>query len=428
VEKHRAIKILHGTSVFRRSDLTNDEILRLRGLVPFSPTMVFLVKAGELKQLADTCEVEIHDRGQKLAAKPLTYYLAQKTGFVRLQADYHHPGQAERGIRSLLESKAIFSKGSVFFIGVNDDLFEQLWNRVPPNELPETERADLATAPEPDQLGLLLNQNPRLQVPKELKEKYVGDSAAADGIRKRIVLAARSSYPVLIEGETGTGKEVVAKQIHELSARRTEKFVPVNCGAISSELFESELFGHVLGAFSGALRNKDGHWTVADQGTLFLDEIGDLPLSQQVKILRALDQQQYHAVGGTELITSDARIIAATNRNLRQMVDAGKFREDLYYRLFSLRIRTPSLREQPSVIPALAAHFWAELHGRNCSPLPGEVLDELKRYRWPGNARELRSFLTSVFVITDGQPVTLTLVRAVMQDRIGPIMAMEKDR
>jgi len=133
VENHRAIKILHGTSVFRRSDLTNDEILRLRGLVPFSPTMVFLVKAGELKQLADTCEVEIHDRGQKLAAKPLTYYLAQKTGFVRLQADYHHPGQAERGIRSLLESKAIFSKGSVFFIGVNDDLFEQLWNRVPPN-------------------------------------------------------------------------------------------------------------------------------------------------------------------------------------------------------------------------------------------------------------------------------------------------------
>ena len=423
MEKYRAIKSVHGTSGFRRSDLTGDEILRLRGVAIYSPTSIILLKSDDLDQLASACNGVIHDRGRKIAAKPLTYYLGHRTGLVRLRADYHNPGQAERGVRALAESKAILPKGSIFFIGLSAALFEQLWNRVP-----ETAAGGGSTMPVVDQLEVLLNQNPRLQIPKDLQDKYVGDSPEADGVRKRIVLASRSTFPVLIEGETGTGKEIVAKQIHLLSSRRTEKFEAVNCGGIPTELFESQLFGHVKGSFTGALRDKSGNWTQADHGTLFLDEIGDLTPLHQVKILRALEDGTYRPVGADEDIESEARIIAATNRNLRQMVAAGKFREDLFYRLFTLHIRTPSLREQPSVIPALIAHFWKELDENKCQPLPGEVIDELKRYPWPGNARELRSFLTTVFVIADGQPVTLTLVRAVMRDRIGPMFDSEKDR
>jgi len=427
VEKYRTLKMVHGTPVLRRGDLTGDEILRLRSLAIYSPTCVFLFPSGTLEQLASTCDGAIYNRGHKLAAKPLTYYFAHRTGLVRLRAGYHHPGQAERGVCALIESKSILSKGSVFFIGLSEALFEQLWNRALQSELPESGKDSLDAAPEIDQLGLLLNQNTQLEVPRALVDRYVGDSAAADGVRKRIVLASRVLYPVLIEGETGTGKEVVARMIHQLSSREADSFEAVNCGAIPAELFESTLFGHVKGAFTGALRDKTGHWTQANNGTLFLDEIGDLPLLNQVKVLRALEDGQYYPVGGTAAVTSEARIIAATNRNLRQMIAVGKFREDLFYRLFSLRIRTPSLREQPSVIPLLVAHFWQHLEGKKLSPLPREVIDDLKRYPWPGNARELRSFLTSLFVLADGQPVTSALVRAVMRDRIGPAVASEKD-
>jgi transcriptional regulator with AAA-type ATPase domain len=428
LEKYRAILFVHGGTALGQSDLSADDILQLRGQTTYTPTRVFLLKVGELELLASACSGAIYDRGRKSIAKPLAYYLGRRTGLVRIRADYQNPGQAERGIHALMKSTGIRPKGSVFLIGLSDTLFDQLWNRAPRNEDPDAAENCRDGVPETDQLGLLLDQNARLMVPKELKEKYVGDSAAADGVRKRIMLAAAVPYAVLIEGETGTGKEVVARQIHQFSSRHTENFVAVNCGGIPSELFESELFGHLKGSFTGALRDKAGHWTQASHGTLFLDEIGDLSSSHQVKVLRALEDGRYRPVGGTEEIKSDARIIAATNRDLRQMVAAGKFREDLFYRLFTLRIRTPSLREQPSVIPELATHFWHKLANYDGLPLLKEVLEELKNYAWPGNARELRSFLTSVFVIADGEPVTLTLVRAVMRDRLGAAFSFEKDR
>jgi transcriptional regulator with PAS, ATPase and Fis domain len=233
---------------------------------------------------------------------------------------------------------------------------------------------------------------------------------------------------VLIQGETGTGKEVVALAIRDFGPRAGQPFIPVNCGGFSADLLESELFGHVKGAFTGALREKPGLWTLAHAGTLFLDEISELTPQHQVKVLRALEDGTYRAVGGEKEFKSGARIIAATNRDLRQMVEAGTFREDLYYRLFTFRIRTPALREHPEDIPELAAHFWQKFAGAACPPLPVEVMQELKAYRWPGNVRELRSFLINVFTFADSRPVTVPMIRAVMRDRHGPGILPQKDQ
>lgn len=287
--------------------------------------------------------------------------------------------------------------------------------------------AEQASTVSPE-LRALLDQNPSLQVPKTLRQKFLGTSATCDWIRRLIILAAKVSHPVLVQGATGTGKEVVARMIHDHSSRSAESFVPVNCGGIPADLLESELFGHVRGAFTGALRDKPGLWTLADAGTLFLDEISDLPPSHQVKVLRALEDGSYRAVGDEEETKSGARIIAATNRDLRQMVDAGRFREDLYYRLFTFRIRTPALCEHPDDIPELATYFWRRFAGDGCPPLSDEVLQELKTYAWPGNARELRSFLINVLTLADGQLVTLPMIRAVVRDRLGPVAQFEQNQ
>jgi two-component system response regulator PilR (NtrC family) len=203
--------------------------------------------------------------------------------------------------------------------------------------------------------------------------------------------------------------------------------VTVNCGGIPANLLESELFGHKKGAFTGALTDKDGLWTLASTGTLFLDEIGDLSRQHQVKILRALEDGKYRSVGGTDEIKSRARIVAATNRDLAKMVAAGQFREDLYYRLFTFRIRTPALRDHPDDIPEMAARFWQDIAKRECGPLPANVMEALKGYRWPGNARELRAFLINVYMLADSKPVTLPLIHAVMHERFGAVPLPNQD-
>jgi two-component system response regulator PilR (NtrC family) len=261
-----------------------------------------------------------------------------------------------------------------------------------------------------------------------LQEAYLGNSTEAEVVRRLIVRAARAEHPVLVQGETGTGKEVVARQIHLLSGRAAESFVEVNCGGIPGELLESELFGHRRGAFTGATRNKPGLWTLANKGTLFLDEIGDLSLHHQVKILRALETGRYRPVGEVDDVTSRARIITATNRDLAHMVSAGQFREDLYYRLFTFRIRTPALREHPDDIPELANHFWRRIAGATAKPIPVAVTEALKRYHWPGNARELRAFLINVFLLVDHHSVDVPLIRAVMQDRLGYAVQINPDQ
>jgi transcriptional regulator of acetoin/glycerol metabolism len=429
MEKYRALCGITGSGRLHPSSLDGDEVLQLPGLREKRGARVFVLKTNDLALLAaDAPQSGIIDRGIKHPAKPLAHYLSARTGLVRLRADYQDPGQAERGIRALLTSTQTSDNSAIYFVGIGDTLFEQLWSRAekrtttdPPNPL------DAENWESPD-LQVLLHQNPNLQVPDTLQRAFLGVSTLSDRVRRLVVLASKVSHPVLVQGETGTGKEVVAQMIHRLSSRSTESFVVVNCGGIPTDLLESELFGHVQGAFTGALRNKTGLWTLADAGTLFLDEISDLTPPHQVKVLRALEGGSYRAVGGEDEIHSGARIVAATNRDLQQMVDSGKFREDLYYRLFTFRIRTPALCQHLDDIPELAAHFWRRLAQDRCAPLPVEALQELKTYSWPGNARELRSFLINVATVADGRPVSVHVIRAVMRDRFGRAYRSDQDQ
>ena len=194
-------------------------------------------------------------------------------------------------------------------------------------------------------------------------------------------------------GDTGTGKEIVARSIYENSERRRHDFVTVNCGAIPRDLLENELYGHVKGAYTDAKEDKSGLWEAAGEGVLFLDEIGDLQPEHQAKVLRALEDAEIRKLGATKGTKVKARIIAATNRDLHAMVQTGQFREDLYYRLRGFLIRTPALREHPDDIPLLAQHFWQKINHGKRKILPPEILTELKSCRWPGNARELKMML-----------------------------------
>jgi transcriptional regulator with PAS, ATPase and Fis domain len=207
---------------------------------------------------------------------------------------------------------------------------------------------------------------------------------------------------VLIHGESGTGKEVAARALHQLSSRASRPFVPVNCAAVAAELIESELFGHVKGAFTGASESRNGLFYYAQGGTLFLDEIAELPAAMQTKLLRVLEDRRVRPVGSNREVPVDVRIVAATNRNLAEEVAAGRFREDLFYRLDVVSVRVPPLRERPGDIALLARHFMESLAVHlGVPPLPfsREVLAALSAYHWPGNARELRNFVERSLIL-----------------------------
>ncbi len=226
-------------------------------------------------------------------------------------------------------------------------------------------------------------------------KEYWGESSDYHKVRQYILYAARNEDPVLIVGETGTGKGIVAREIHKRQ-RPDKPFVTVNCAAIPGELFEAELFGYAKGAFTGALNTgKIGQWEQANGGTLFLDEIGDLRLDHQAKILHALHDREVLRVGGTHAFKISARIIAATNRSLWGLVQSGKFRADLYYRLRNFVILTPVLRDHPEDIRVIAQELWAKISHTNTG-LPKEIVDDLCKHRWPGNVRELRSVLSTL--------------------------------
>ena len=239
-------------------------------------------------------------------------------------------------------------------------------------------------------------------------EGMIGTSPPMLDLFRKIqqVSSARSS--VLILGESGTGKELVARAIHRHSPRSRETFLPVDCAAIPAEILESELFGHERGAFTGAQARKPGKFELADRGTLFLDELGELPLPLQSKLLRALESQTFMRVGGTEEMRVDVRLIAATNRDLLAMAEAGDFRADLYYRLAVVTLRIPPLRERPEDIPVLAASFIDRFSRENDRPPPEltpETLQALKRAAWPGNVRELRNLMESFVILHAGQRI-----------------------
>jgi transcriptional regulator with GAF, ATPase, and Fis domain len=229
-------------------------------------------------------------------------------------------------------------------------------------------------------------------------------------VLRQIELVAQTETSVLILGESGTGKELVARAIHERSLRRTRPMIRVNCGSIPQELFESEFFGHVKGAFTGAIRDRVGRFQLADGGTLFLDEVGEIPLWLQSKLLRVLQEGEFERVGEERTRRVDVRIVAATNRDLRREVDQGRFRPDLYYRLSVFPIEVPPLRERKDDIGLLAAHFI----NRSCSKLncaetklTNRIVQQLQDYDWPGNIRELQNVIERAVILSGGGPLKL---------------------
>jgi two-component system NtrC family response regulator len=245
---------------------------------------------------------------------------------------------------------------------------------------------------------------------REVERKYgfgniVGDSPLLQQVFRLIEKVADSDSTVLITGESGTGKELVAKAIHYRSQRADKPFVAVNCAAIPRELLESELFGHKRGAFTGAVRDKKGRFEEAGRGSLLLDEVADLPLDLQAKLLRVLQEREFTPVGGTGVQRFEARVIAATNRDLEGDVAAGRFREDLYYRLAVVPIRLPSLRERTEDIPLLVAHFLRTLGGGRKIAVSAAAMEALKRHPWKGNVRELENAVERLLVLSDSDIV-----------------------
>ena len=239
-------------------------------------------------------------------------------------------------------------------------------------------------------------------------ENIIGNSPQMQEVFDTVRQVAASRATVLVQGESGTGKELVAKALHQLSTRNQAAFVPVHCAALSSTLLESELFGHEKGAFTGATERRKGRFELADGGTLFLDEIGEIDSSVQVKILRALEERAFERVGGTDTVEVDTRLIAATNRDLKQMVTDGAFREDLYYRLYVVVITLPPLRDRSGDIPLLLKHYLDEFNLENGRAIEGfsqEAMDLLVSYRWPGNVRELRNAVEQVVVLARGRRI-----------------------
>jgi formate hydrogenlyase transcriptional activator len=246
-------------------------------------------------------------------------------------------------------------------------------------------------------------------------EQVIGNSRALESVLEQVERVAPTDSTVLIQGETGTGKELIAHAIHNLSPRCGRPFVRLNCAAIPLDLLESELFGHEKGAFTGAIAQKIGRFELADNGTLFLDEVGDIPPALQPKLLRVLQEQEFERLGSTRTHQVDVRLVAATNRNLMEMANRGEFRNDLYYRLNVFPVRLPPLRERREDIPALVAHF-VDIYGRRMSRqiehIPATTMSAFTSYQWPGNIRELQNLIERGVILSNDGVLPNTLPAA----------------
>jgi two-component system, NtrC family, nitrogen regulation response regulator NtrX len=270
----------------------------------------------------------------------------------------------------------------------------------------------------------LKDENVTLKRAAEARHEMVGDSPALQRVREAIGRAAPTNATVLILGESGVGKELVARAIHRNSLRARERFVQVNCAAIPEELIESELFGHEKGSFTGATEKQIGKFELADRGTIFLDEVGDMSAKTQAKVLRVLQEGEVERLGSSRTMKVDVRVIAATNKNLEAEIEQGKFREDLYFRLSVIPIPVPALRERPEDVSVLVRHF-SELFGREGSLRPkrfsAQALDLLQQQRWKGNIRELRNTVERLLIMTRGEVIDVADLKGIMQADARPV-------
>jgi formate hydrogenlyase transcriptional activator len=243
-------------------------------------------------------------------------------------------------------------------------------------------------------------------------QQIIGTSPALEAVLNQVECVAPTDSTVLIEGETGTGKELIARAVHNLSRRCGRPFIKLNCAAIPFDLLESELFGHAKGAFTGAVAQRIGRFELADRGTLFLDEVGDMPLGLQPKLLRVLQEQEIEPLGSAQTYRVNVRLVAATNQDLASMVEQGRFREDLYYRLNVFPVHLPPLRERPADIPQLAQHFvqqFAQRMNKEIGAVPDETMEALLRYNWPGNIREMQNVIERAVIMSSGSVLQVPL-------------------
>jgi two-component system response regulator AtoC len=266
----------------------------------------------------------------------------------------------------------------------------------------------------------LERQNVHLTPGENDRPPLVGESASMKAVHEMVARVADSPSTVLITGESGTGKELIAKALHQGSSRRDKPLIKVNCAAIPKDLVESELFGYERGAFTGAVGSKPGRFELADGGTLFLDEIGEVPVEMQVKLLRALQESEFERVGGIKTLHVDVRLVAATNRDLKQLIADGRFREDLYYRLAVVPIALPPLRERREDIPLLVSHFidkYDQRLGKRVEGIEPEALELLTAYSWPGNIRELENLMERSVLFADGSTILASALPDSLRER-----------
>lgn len=400
-----------------------------RGLVQAATDQapaVALVPASALPSLQGLTDL-VDDRGTKHPARPLARILLGRTRPTLLRGTYSCPGQMRRSFMTLLKHAEAREERNLYVVGVDDDLFHECWaaaqrtlkakakpapakRQAAPQAPKEAAQPSVKQAtprlPKPQVYGAwtdarygLVDLLPVEPVPEALEEMYRGVSDPFRLVRRLVLRVAGHPVTVMILGETGTGKEIVAQAIHRFGPRSKKPFIPLDCGAIPDALFESIFFGHCKGAFTGADRDKQGLWEAAGEGIIFLDEIGELSLYQQAKLLRVLESGRIRRVGEVKERKVKAQVIAATSRDLAAEVAAGRFNQALYFRLFQYVIDTPPLRENPDDIRVLAQAFMREIKQDPRYLLSDEAIRELQYYSWPGNTRELKNVLTRVHLL-----------------------------
>lgn len=401
----------------------SEEVIAKKDAALSEPT-VWIVPSATGETLGKLTRI-IENRGIKNPATGLARTMLRDQGrnVPLLAGEYSSTGKLLHGVQTLLKKAAGFPQ-RLFILAINEPLFAELLKTCNGRSTPVV---PLQPAAFSGRSGAVLNLLAPIPEPPHLCRAFIGTSADAVAVRQLILRAGRVDDTVLILGDTGTGKEVIADQIRKNGSRRPEQpFKVINCGAFPGDLLEGELFGHVRGAFTGAVTSNEGIWRAADGGTLFLDEIGELSLNHQAKILRAINEKKIKPVGGIDEIAVNARVICATNRDLWAMVQAGQFREDLFYRLRGFLITTKPLREHPEDIPLLAQAFWSRLSSKR-KTLPDDIVKALQNYSWPGNVRELKMLLTSLFsFFQDVETLDLRHLRAVFEHLGLPVESITK--